>query len=164
MLNKLIIYLLAVASIGLFTRQLFAQPNEKQLIESTIQTFEHAFESYDFDKANSLLTPDAQWIEDSYPAPAQFTGQGWSKHWQDYKSAKLRINYHLRDFTTHINGDTAWSTLALDSIFTADNPAALALNENQKEWKGTFVETYVLVKLHGTWKIALGHTSLLPKK
>jgi hypothetical protein len=154
-------FTLAVIALVLFTHQLTAQPNEKQLIESTIQTFEHACESYDFDQANSLLTPDAQWIEDSYPEPAQFTAQS---HWQNYKSAKLRINYHLRDFTTHINGDTAWSTLALDSTFTADNPAARALNENQKEWRGTFVETYVLVKLRGTWKIALGHTSLLPKK
>jgi SnoaL-like domain len=105
-----------------------------------------------------------RWIEDSYPEPAEFNGKGWSKRWEEYKAANLRIKYELHDLDSHIQGDVAWITLALDSTFTAKNPTALALNDNQAEWRGTFVETYVLVKVDNVWKIALGHTSLLPQK
>jgi SnoaL-like domain len=118
---------------------------------------------FDFARANSLLAPGARWIEDSYPQPAEFNDQGWSKRWEEYRTAKLRINYELRDLDTHIRGDTAWVTLTLEGTFTADNKAALALNDNRREWRGTFVESYVLVKTHVGWQIALGHTSLLPK-
>jgi ketosteroid isomerase-like protein len=163
-LRKICLLALTASAVGSLTRQVLGQTNEKSAIESTVRTYEHACETYDFQKANSMLAPDAQWIEASYPAPAEFTGQGWNNHWEEYKSAQLHIDYHLRDFTTKIHGDVAWVTRALDGIFTADTPAALALNENQKEWRGTYVESYVLIKINGAWKIALGHTSLLPKK
>ena len=140
------------------------QDNEKSAAEATIRRYEHACEELDFAGANALLAQDARWIEDSYPEPAEFNGKGWSKPWEEYKAAKLRINYQLRDLDTHIRGEVAWVTRTLDSTFTADNNAALALNDNQREWRGTFVESYVLVKTDSAWKVALGHTSLLPKE
>ena len=39
----------------------------------------------------------------------------------------------------------------------------MALNGNQREWRGSFVESIVLIKTEGAWRIALGHTSSLPK-
>jgi ketosteroid isomerase-like protein len=141
-----------------------AQDAEKTKAENTVRSYERACEHFDFATANALLTKDARWIEDSYPEPAEFNGKGWSKRWEEYKTANLLIKYELHDLDTHIRGDVAWITLALDGTFTADNPAALALNDNQAEWRGTFVETYVLVRIDNVWKIALGHTSLLPQR
>ncbi len=141
-----------------------AQEDLKSEAEATVRVYEHACEQYDFAKANSMLAPGARWIEDSMPEPAEFTGDGWSKRWYEYKAAKLRIDYRVRDLVATVHGETAWVTLALDSTFTADNKAALALNENQREWRGTFVESYVLERMNGAWKVALAHTSLLPKK
>jgi ketosteroid isomerase-like protein len=141
-----------------------AQDNEKARAETAVRNYEHACEQFDFAAANALLAKDARWIEDSYPEPAEFNGKAWGKRWEDYKAANLRIKYELHDLDTHIRGDVAWITLILDGTFTADNPAALALNDNRAEWRGTFVETYVLVKVDNVWKVALGHTSLLPQK
>jgi hypothetical protein len=125
--------------------------------------YEHACEQFDFAGANSLLATGARWIEDSYPEPARFDGTGWSKRWEDYKTTKMEMHQKLRDLVTHRQGEVAWVTVAIDSTWTANTDAATALNGNQHVWQGTFVESIVLVKEHGTWKIALGHTSLLPK-
>jgi ketosteroid isomerase-like protein len=162
-LRRCAINVLVFAILGSATG-LIAQEAEKAKAEAVVRNYEHACETFDFATANSLLSKDARWIENSYPEPAEFNGKGWSKRWEEYKAARLRIQYELRDLDTHISGDVAWITLALDSRFTADNAAALALNENLAEWRGTFVETYVLVKIGNVWKIALGHTSLLPKE
>ena len=64
------------------------QDDERKTAEETVRKYEHACEHFDFTTANSLLMPDARWIEDSYPEPAKFTGQGWSKHWEEMKKAK----------------------------------------------------------------------------
>jgi SnoaL-like domain len=141
-----------------------AQDTEKAKAETTVRSYERACEHFDFATANALLTKDARWIEDSYPEPAEFNGKGWSKRWEEYKAANQLIKYELHGLDTHIRGDVAWITLALDGTFIADNPTALALNDNQAEWRGTFVETYVLVRIDNVWKIALGHTSLLPQR
>jgi hypothetical protein len=160
--------LLHLAAIFLLTtgpiEDVAGQNGEKAAVESTVRNYEQACERFDFAKANSLLAPTARWIEDSYPQPAEFNGQGWSKRWEEYKSANLHINYQPRDIDTQVLGDAAWVTLTLESTFTADNSAALALNDSQREWRGIFVESLVLVKTDAGWRIALGHTSLLPKK
>jgi hypothetical protein len=164
-LRYLVMLGVALASLGVSSDRVAAEDtSEKSAAEATVRSYEQACEHFDFAQANALLAPDARWIEDSYPVPAEFTGQGWSKRWEEYKAAKLLINYQFGDFNTHIRGDVAWITLTLDSTFTADNKAALALNQNQQVWRGTFVETYVMVKIDGEWKVALGHTSLLPGK
>jgi ketosteroid isomerase-like protein len=130
--------------------------------EETVRKYEHACEQFDFTTANSLLMSDARWIEDSYPEPAKFTGQGWSKHWNEMKEANVQLHYQIRDLETHVRGEVAWVTLSLDTIATADTPEAIKINGNVHEWRGTFVESYVLVKPRGDWKVALGHTSLVP--
>src|SRR5262249_43578182 len=73
------------------------------------------------------------------------------------------VSLTIHDFDTHTRGDVAWLTVTIEGTFTADNPAALALNENQKVWQGNFVESYLPVKVDGKWKIALGHASPAPK-
>jgi len=153
----------AVVCIGRVPLAAQDQDKEKSAVEALVRDYEHACEQYDFARANSLLAPHARWIEDSYPEVAQFNGTGWSKHWEEMKAAKLRMNYQVRDLDVRIRGEVAWATLALDTVVTADNPAALALNDNLREWRGTFVESYVLEKTDQGWKVALGHTSLLPK-
>ncbi len=157
-LNCLVFIVLILSAVGLV-----AQDNEKAKAEAAVRNYEHACEQFDFAAANALLAKDARWIEDSSPEPAEFTGKGWSKRWEDYKAANLRIKYEPHDLDTHVRGDVAWITLILDSTFTADNPAALALNDNKPEWRGTFVESYVLIKSGNVWKVALGHTTLLPQ-
>jgi hypothetical protein len=130
--------------------------------EAAVSRYEHACEQFDFTTANSLLAPDARWIEDSLAEPAIFDGKGWSKHWQEMKDAKVRLKYNIRDFDAHVRGGVAWLTVVLDAVATADTPAAIKANGNAREWRGTFAESYVLVKDDHGWKIALGHASLLP--
>jgi ketosteroid isomerase-like protein len=136
--------------------------DERTAAEATVRSYEHACEQFDFTTANSLLMPDARWIEDSYPEPAKFTGHGWSEHWEEMKRAKVQLHYQIRDLQTHIRGDAAWITLSLDTVAKADTAEAIKANGNVREWHGTFVESYVLVKHGGEWKVALGHTSLVP--
>jgi ketosteroid isomerase-like protein len=141
----------------------WAKGDDEDAVEAVVRTYEGAVEQFDFAKANSLLAPDARWIEDSYPAAAEFTGSGWSKRWKDYKVAGMKISQTLRDFNIRVRGDVAWATFSIDSTWIASTAEAKALNEHLTEWKGTFVESIVLVRIRGVWKIALGHTSSIPK-
>jgi ketosteroid isomerase-like protein len=138
---------------------LAAQSNEKQAVEAVVRSYEDACQAFDHDKAVTLLAPGAKWIEHSTAVPAD----DWTGWWTDAKG-KVRIEYHLRDFETHVHGDVAWVTLNIDGTFTALNDAARALNHNEQVSKATFVESEVLVKTAGGWRIALGHTSEIPGK
>jgi ketosteroid isomerase-like protein len=160
---QLFLLALFLAWLPLTTLQAAARGDEKTAAEETVRKYEHACEVLDFATANSLLTPDARWIEDSYPEPAQFTGEGWSRHWQEMKETKVHLRYQVRNFDTHIRGEVAWITVSLDSVATADTPEAIKANGHLREWRGTFVESYVLLREGGKWKVALGHTTLLPK-
>jgi hypothetical protein len=136
--------------------------DERAAAEETVRRYEHACEQFDFVTANSLLAAEARWIEDSYPESARFTGQGWSRHWQERKERKVQLHYTIRDLVTHIRGDVAWITLSLDIVATADTPEAIKANGDVREWRGTYVESYVLLKRREAWRVALGHTSLVP--
>jgi len=139
-----------------------SEADEKVAVETVVRSLEHAIEQYDFEKANSFMAPDAQWIENSYPGTALFDGKSaGSKHWEANKAANLHISYKIRNVETRIRGDVAWLTLAIDTTTKADNPAALALNDNLPEWQGTFIESYVLTKDGESWKVVLAHTSFL---
>jgi ketosteroid isomerase-like protein len=143
----------------------FAQIDEKRAVESTVRAFEQAVQEFDFSKANSLLAPDARWIEEeSPPAPAN----EWSQWWQDAKAAKLRMTNRPHDFEIHIHGEVAWVTVFVDTTIKVDNDAARALTKNnhpnEREWTTHAVETEVLLKTPHGWKIVLGHTSILPKE
>jgi hypothetical protein len=159
-LPLLTVALLACPSLGSYAS---TPRGEAAAVEDTVRKYEHACEVFDFTTANSLLLQDARWIEDSYPEPAKFTGEGWSKHWREMKDAKVRLSYRIRDFDTHIQGEIAWITLSLDTVATADTPEGVKANGGVTNWRGTFVESYVLLKQGSQWMIALGHTTLLPK-
>jgi ketosteroid isomerase-like protein len=141
----------------------WAKSGDEGAIEAVVRNFEGATEQFEFSRVNSMLAPGARWIEHGNPEPAAFNGGESSKRWENYKAVKMRIEQQLRDFDIRVHGDVAWVTLDIDSTWTADTEAALALNDNQREWRGSFVESIVLVKIDGVWKIALGHTSSLPK-
>jgi len=142
----------------------WAKSGEEGAIEAVARDYERAVEQFEFSRANSMLAPGARWIEDADPAPAEFNGGEASKRWENYKTAKMQIKQQLRDFDIRVRSDVAWVTFDIDSTWTADTEAALALNYNQREWRGSFVESIVLVKIDGVWRIALGHTSSLPKR
>lgn len=149
-----------------------AQAEEEKAAAETVRRYEQAVQEYDFAKANSLVAPNAKWIERSLPERAD----EWPDWWQQAKAAGVRIAYHLHGFETHVEGNVAWVTLTIDGTFSADSPNGQKLLAAQQDggffgpaanplkFRNTFVESEVLVKTHDGWRIALGHTSLLPAK
>jgi ketosteroid isomerase-like protein len=92
------------------------------------------------------------------------------------KPAKVRLSNRPHDFDIHIQGDVAWVTVLVDVTTISDNEEARALlarmeteetgkpsPPDQREWRATYVESEVLVRTAGGWKIALAHTSRLPE-
>lgn len=148
------------------------QDNEKNAVEATVRAIEQAFQDYNHAKVISLLTPEARWIEHSLP---QKLDDGEWPGFQEMKSAGIQITYRPHDFETHVQGDVAWVTVTLDSTFSSDiaeTQKLLLPPQPDKECSSqgthvsceiTFVESEVLVKTPSGWKIALGHTSRLPK-
>ena len=130
---------------------------DKQAVRAAVTGFETAVAALDFDLADSHLTSDARWIEESEPVPAQ----PWPKWFHDAKAAGIHIEYRIRQMDVTLHGDTAWTTLTMDGIFTASNPAGRALLQNASVRKRTFVESEILVRTPSGWKIALGHTTTL---
>jgi len=136
-----------------------SEEDEKKAAILVVLAHEQAVQAYDFDKVDSLHTPDYRKIEESYPH-----AQGKPQYLDDYKSIRdsgIRIDYHPQDALAEVHGDVAWVTVTLHSIWTADTPAGRALLDGN-EWRATFVESFVLVKTPQGWKMAFGHTSKLP--
>lgn len=141
-----------------------AQNDDKSAVEATIRAFEQAVQEFDFTKANSLLAPDARWIEEgSAPAPAD----QWSEWWQRAKAARLVMTNRPHDFDIRVRGEVAWVTVLVDTTTHVDSDAARALtlhdHPTERTWVTHAVETEVLLKTEQGWRIALGHTSLLPR-
>jgi CubicO group peptidase (beta-lactamase class C family) len=158
-------HLIAAFVTLLLVTHLNAQQDDKRAIESTIRSYEQAVQDFDFYKANSLLAPDAVWIEeDSAPAPAN----QWPQWWQEAKAARLQITNRPHDFNIRIHGDVAHVVLFVDTKTDVDNETARAFtlrdHPNQREWQSTAVESEVLIKTSEGWRIALGHTSRLPQQ
>ena len=134
------------------------EEGDKKAAINVVLAHEQACQTYDFDKMDSLHTPDARGIEESYPHPFEpDERQGY----QAYKDAGIRIDYHPQDAVAEVRGDVVWVTVTLHSVWTADTPAGRAVLGGS-EWRGTYVETHILVKTPAGWKIAFGHTSMLP--
>lgn len=142
-------------------------------VEATVRDFEQAVQEYNFAKANSFLTPEARWIDGSLPGKLEEVDWPW---FEKLKEAGVRMINRPHDFDTHVQGDVAWVTLSVDVTFSTDSAEAQKLllqDSTVKEYclsqathvscGGTAVESEVLVKTQSGWKIALGHTSLLPK-
>jgi hypothetical protein len=134
-----------------------SEDDEKKAAINVVLAHELACQNYDFEKLDSLHTPDSLGIEDSYPEP---TEPGLRQAYQADKDAGIHIDYHPQDAVAKVRGDTAWVTLTLHSVWKADTPAGRAMIGS--EWHVTFVESFILVKTPDGWKIALGHTSRLP--
>jgi ketosteroid isomerase-like protein len=151
--------------------------DEKRAIEQTIRSFEAAMQDYDFTKADTFYAPEAKWIEGAergHPELAYPTGQG--PFWTGAKANKVKLTQELHDFDIQIRGDVAWVTIINDTTWTANNEegrrlmAESELEEtgrtsppSQHQWRSSYVESEVLVKMPAGWKIVLGHTSLLPR-
>lgn len=136
---------------------------DKALVEATIRNIEKAAGNFDFKKADSMFLPDARWIEDAPPMLAN----DWSGWFQNAKNAGVRIEYKISDVRVEIEGNVAWATLIIKGTFRGDTPESQALIGTQanplSERQTTYVETYVMKKQYGTWKLALAHTSKISK-
>jgi ketosteroid isomerase-like protein len=132
--------------------------DDKKSAINVVLAHERAVQAYDFDKVDSLHTPDARVIEESYPhAFEPDERQGW----QEYKDAGIHVDYHPQDAVAEVHGNVAWVTVTLHSIWTADSAHGRAILGGSA-WRGTFVEDFILVKTPEGWKITFRHTSLLP--
>ena len=134
-----------------------SEDDDKKSAVDVVLADEQAVQEYDLDKVDSLHTPDARVIEESYPhAFEPDERQGW----QINKDAGVHVAYHPRDAAAEVRGNVAWVTLTLPSRWTADSPAGRAMIGG--EWHATFVESFILVKTPVGWKITFRHTSQLP--
>jgi len=146
------------------------QDDDRRAVEATIQSFEQAVQDFDLDKANSLLAPGAQWIESS--PPAKLDDFEWPRI-KRLEAAGVRIAFRLRDFHARVQGDAAWTTLTLEGTFSSNTPEGKKLLQPTPErcsyqadtvnCHATFVESEVLIRTPRGWRIALGHTSELPR-
>jgi hypothetical protein len=134
-----------------------SEEDDKKAAINVVLAHEQACQTYDFDKLDSLHTPDSRGIEESYPGP---TEPGLRHFYQAMKDAGARIDYRPQDAVAEVRGNVAWVTVTLHSVWRADNPVGRAMIGG--EWHVTFVESFILVKTSEGWKIAFGHTSQLP--
>jgi hypothetical protein len=139
-------------------RRIASDADDKQAAINVVLAHEQACQTYDFDKLDSLHTPDSLGIEESYPQPFEPDAR---RSYQAYKDAGMRIDYHPQDAVAEVRGDVAWVTVTLHSVWTADAPSAQAML-GVREGYATYVESFILVKTLTGWKITLGHTSQLP--
>jgi ketosteroid isomerase-like protein len=139
------------------TRTVSEQDDQNAAI-NVVLAHEKAVQEYDLDKVDSLHTPDARVIEDSYPHPFEPDER---QSWQINKDAGIHVAYDSQDAVADVRGNVAWVTLALHSVWKADTPVARAML-GVREGYATYVETFILVKTPGGWKIAFRHTSTLP--
>jgi hypothetical protein len=101
-----------------------SEEDDKKAAINVVLAHEQAVQTYDFDKMDSLHTPDARGIEESYPHPFE---PGEREGYQPYKDAAVRIDYHPQDAVAEVRRDVAWVTVTLHSVWTADTPAGRTL-------------------------------------
>jgi len=134
------------------------QEDDKKAAINVVLAHVQAVQAYDFDKVDSLHTADARVIEESYPHPFEPDER---RSWQLNEDAGLHVEYHPQDAVADVRGNIAWVTVTSHSVWTADSPAGQAMLGGTT-WRGTYVESFILVKSAGDWKIAFRHTSALP--
>ncbi len=136
-----------------------SEEDDKKAAINVVLAHELACQNYDFDKLDSLHTPDSRGIEASYPRPFEPEAR---QSYQANKDAGVRIDYHPQDAVAEVRGDVAWVTVTLHSVWTADTPVGRAMLGGGSVLHATYVESFILVKTPAGWKIALGHTNWLP--
>jgi hypothetical protein len=134
------------------------EEEDKKVAINVVLAHEQAVQTYDFDRVDSLHTPDARGIEESYPHPVEPAER---RDYQSMKEAGVRIDYHPQDAVAEVRGDVAWVTVTLPSIWTADTPVVQSLLGGNV-WQVIFLESFILVKTPRGRKIAFGHTTQLP--
>jgi hypothetical protein len=134
-----------------------SEEDDKKAAINVALTHERAIQAYDFDRVDSLHTPDVRVIEDSYPHPLEPAER---QDWQLYKDAGIHVDYRPQDAVAEVR-DVAWVTLGLHSTWTTDTSVGRTMLGGS-EWRGSWVETFILVKTAAGWKIAFRHTSMLP--
>ncbi len=134
------------------------EEDDKQAAINVVLAYEQAVQTYDFDKVDSLNTPDARMIGESYPHPLEPTER---RDFQPYKDAGIRVDYHPQGEVADARGNFAWVTVTLHSTWTTDSPAGRAILAGSA-FRATCVESLILVKTPAGWKIAFHHTSTLP--
>ncbi|HXY11197.1 MAG TPA: PDZ domain-containing protein [Terriglobales bacterium] len=132
--------------------------DDKKAAINVVLAHEHGVQTFDFDRVASLHAPDARGIEESYP---HLSEPGRRAGYQPYKDAGIHIEYHPQDAVAEVRGDVAWVTVTLHSVWTTDTPAGRTLL-GANTWHATYVESFVLVRMPEGWRIALGHTTILP--
>ncbi len=134
------------------------EADDKQAAINVVLAHELAVQAYDFDKVDSLHTPDARVIDASYPHPFEPDER---QYWQLNKDAGLHVDYHPQDAVADVRGNVAWVTVTLHSTWAGDTPAGRAILGGSA-WRETYVECFILVKTPAGWKIAFRNTSSLP--
>lgn len=134
------------------------QQDDKQAAANVVLAYEQAVQAFDFDKVDSLTTPDSRVIEESYPHPFEPAER---RDWKPYTDAALHVDYHPQDAVADVRGNVAWVTVTMHSVWKADTPAGRAILGGSA-WRATYVETFILVKAPAGWKIAFRHTTTLP--
>ena len=135
-----------------------SEEDDKKAAIAVVLAHEQGVQTFDFDKVASLHTPDARGIEESYPHLSEPNRRAG---YQPYKDAGVHFEYHPQDAVAAVRGDVAWVTVTLHSVWTTDTPAGRNLL-GASTWHATYVESFVLVRMPDGWKIALGHTTILP--
>ena len=94
-----------------------SEEDDKKAAINIVLAHEKAVQEYDLDKVDSLHTPDARVIEDSYPHPFEPDER---QSWQINKDAGIHVAYDPQDAVADVRGNVAWVTLALHSVWKAD--------------------------------------------
>jgi hypothetical protein len=90
-----------------------SEKDDKKAAIDVVLAHEQACQTYDFDKMDSLRTPDTRGIEGSYPQPFE---PGERQGYQPYKGAGVRIGYHPQDAVAEVRVSIAWVTVTLHSV------------------------------------------------
>ena len=140
------------------------QQDDKKAVENVVRAFEQAVEDYDFDKCNSLLMPQTEWIGamPSLPGPAPVS-KGLDEL-RAYKEAKVKLINRPHDVVVQVHGDVAWVTLIVDVTIAFENDTARAFvraGPNEREWVIPYAESEVLLRTPQGWRIVLGHSSVM---
>lgn len=135
-----------------------SEEDDKKAAINVVLAHEQAVQEYDWDKMDSLHTPDARVIEESYPHSFEPNAR---QGWQEYKDAGVHVEYHPRDAVAEVRSNVAWVTVTLPSNWRADTPAGRAILGGSA-WQATYSESFILVKTPEGWKIAFRHTTILP--
>ena len=144
--------LILITLIALLTGfQLSAQKKTKEeKVQDAIWKFFHGIEQYDYDAIRDACTDDFVIFENGVKMSCE-DFIGFIKNYENMGASDM--NYQLDHFTTEIKGRNAWVTL--------DNRGSGRLGEQKLEFN--WLESAILQKEKGQWKIAFYHSTEKPK-